>query len=110
MSSTNNNGWHVYSGSEAHGGSTYCALAALSLMGALPASAEGDEAEGEGGGDGRSVEDRLQLTEKECRAILRWCMKRLVLVGGACIVLSEWIIRHRKWSGCYVGGEDVFGW
>lgn len=57
----------VWLGSEAHGGSTYCALAALSLMGALPCS-DNDEIIVDG------TEECLSTIE--CETILRWCIKR----------------------------------
>jgi prenyltransferase beta subunit len=52
-------------GSEAHGGSTYCALAALSLMKALP---NATSSACQGGLD--------CLSSAETDAIMRWCVKR----------------------------------
>lgn len=55
-------------GSEAHGGSTYCALASLSLMGRL--------------GTDSSCLDRDYLTVQERDLILNWCLKRQSSTGG----------------------------
>jgi prenyltransferase beta subunit len=59
----------ISSGAEAHGGSTFCALASLSIMGRLGSFSPQQQT-------GRDALQEERLTDEELTKILNWCLKR----------------------------------